>query len=153
MKSGVQGLAEIKANIAKIDNAMDAAVFNALLGGGKLIESTAKKLIAEVSQGKTVMRHRGKGTKPKRHVASKPGDAPNTDTGKLIRSIHTEPVPEQLAVYVGTAVNYAPHLEFGTKDGTLQPRPFLGPAYQQRRQEVVGLLAKAVKGALRGVAD
>lgn len=152
MKSRVEGLAELNANIAKIDDNVQAAAFNALIACGALIEGSAKKLIQTVSQGKQVMRHRGKGTKSKRHVASKPGDAPNTDTGALVRSVVTEPVPAQQAVYVGSALFYAPHLEFGTKDGKLQARPFLGPAYHARRQDVLTLVSKAVKGAIRGVA-
>ena len=56
-------------------------------------------------------------------------------TGNLRRSIHTEwsATPTRGEARVGPSVDYAPYLEFGTR--YMHPRPFLRPAFQNKKQE------------------
>ncbi len=61
----------------------------AVYKGGRLVQSTVIKSIKNQSVGETVTRIKP-GQAPSDHVASKPGDAPNTDTGELIRGIQIE---------------------------------------------------------------
>jgi HK97 gp10 family phage protein len=75
--------------------------------------------------------------------ASRPGDPPAPDTGTLRNSIAHEVVSSQ-RVRVGTNVEYAPFLEFGT--ARMAPRPFMRPALAMSRQQ----MADAIVAELRG---
>ena len=81
------------------------------------------------------------------HIAANAGESPNTDTGALIRSISTEITAT--SVFVGTSLEYAPWLEFGTID--MKPHPFLGKALVERQDDINKLFFNAVKGAMKGV--
>jgi hypothetical protein len=91
------------------------------------IARTAKKLVSQVGRGH-VYRRRGV-----THRASAPGDPPANDLGTLrsrIRPVRPTPARLSRAVEVYDLV-YAPALEFGTRDGRIKPRPFMGPAAQE----------------------
>ena len=78
------------------------------------------------------------------HVASAPGQPPAVDTGRLRSSIRTlKPNPGPLTRSVGTNVEYAPHLEHGTR--TMAARPFLGPAALEERANLVKELTEALR--------
>lgn len=82
------------------------------------------------------------------HQASAPGEAPAILFGQLSNSIDTEMVsPFSGRVY--SSAEHAPHLEFGTVDGTLEPRPFFGPAANEERPDYEGAM-RAVLGGLGG---
>ncbi len=93
------------------------------------------------------------------HIASAPGQAPAVDTGRLHASISTnfigsgskngpvgskalaedgvgEPANDSYAfkVVVGTRVDYAPGLEFGTR--SIAPRPFMRPAFEEMKSRM-----------------
>src|SRR5579883_1482086 len=51
-------------------------------------------------------------------------------TGNLKNSIQTT-IESELSTVVGTAVHYAPYVEFGTR--RMAPRPYLGPAAEAVR--------------------
>lgn len=50
---------------------------------------------------------------------------------------------DQVTVYAGTNVEYAPYMELGTKD--LDARPFLRPAMENFRGEIEQILEKCMK--------
>ena len=62
------------------------------------------------------------------HYPSLPDNPPNTDQGHLASTIGIDLDANKLGATISVTANYAAVLEFGNKDGTLQPRPFLGPA-------------------------
>ncbi len=64
------------------------------------------------------------------HQASAPGDGPAVDTGRLRQSIAVVRVADG-HYKVGTNVQYAPFLEFGTR--RMAPRPFMRPALEAER--------------------
>ena len=66
------------------------------------------------------------------HRASKPGDAPAVDTGRLVQSISAQQVTP-FHWRVGTNLEYALLLEFGT--AKIAPRPFMRPAAQALRSK------------------
>ncbi len=83
--------------------------------------------------------YRVAGTKQK-YTASHPGEPPAVRTGRLRNSIkfimlsrgtHVEGV-------VGTDVEYAPYLEFGTR--RMAPRRFLGVTFEQERMRIFSIL-------------
>ena len=78
----------------------------------------------------------------KDHTASAAGEAPATDTGKLISGITTEVkiMDKELVGMVkafaadGKGGNYATHLEFGTRK--MGARPFMQPALQKSEAKI-----------------
>lgn len=119
----------------KMGQAIDAGVFIT----AQDVRTDAIKSIQSLSTGKVVQRSRqGGGTYT--HVASNEGQAPNTDTGKLVASIAVE--KEKEANYlVGSNLEYASFLEFGTsKTG---PRPWLEPAMRKNIGELNKNISKA----------
>jgi HK97 gp10 family phage protein len=78
---------------------------------------------------------------PKRVVTvSKPGDAPNTDTGTLLKSIGWAVDEQNLVAEVGTNLKYAKFLELGTQD--MEPRPWLMPALERARPALIKIFRK-----------
>lgn len=65
------------------------------------------------------------------HQASAPGDPPAVDTGRLRQSIVALKI-EPGRWRVGTNLEYALYLEFGTR--RIAPRPFMRPAADKERQ-------------------
>ena len=139
----VEGMAELKKNLAKLEINFGKEIKDALIAGGLLVETQAKQNIQENSPGRQVTRYRNGGSK-KSHVAASAGESPNTDTGALIRSITTEVEGE--AVFVGTTIPYAPSLEFGTVN--MKPRPFLHKALVAKQSKINQLFIKAAKDAI-----
>lgn len=71
--------------------------------------------------------------KGKLHRASKPGDPPALDTGKLRDSYKTK-VISATEVQVGSDLDYAEMLEKGTS--RILPRPHILPGYERKRKEI-----------------
>lgn len=71
-------------------------------------------------------------------------------TGTLRRSIASEPGPGKMEVTIGTDVEYAPYLEFGTS--RMSPRPYLRPAIEETLPEIGNHLAKAIEAIIEGQA-
>lgn len=93
------------------------------------IHSHAVKSIAD-QKGDPAVRY-----KPRRNVTvSKPGDPPNTDTGRLAQSIQFEFENGGLVGIVGTSLKYGAWLEFGTQH--IKPRPWLRPAVRKTQSEL-----------------
>lgn len=101
-----------------------------------LVHATAIKGIQKASIGERVTRYN-----PKRNVySSKPGDPPNTDTGRLIQSIQFEFEEGGRIGYVGTNLKYGPYLEFGTE--RMAARPWLAPALQKAADKIADTIKK-----------
>ena len=78
-----------------------------------------------------------------RHQASAPGDPPAVDTGRLRNSIaHTRPQWNgwEVSAEVGTNVEYAAALEFGTS--RILPRPYMRPALEKARPRIEARLRR-----------
>jgi HK97 gp10 family phage protein len=70
------------------------------------------------------------------------GKAP-VDTGRLKNSLTHEVAMDEKAVYVGTNVEYAPYVEFGTYKQ--RPQPYLKPAIQNHMDEYKNILETELK--------
>ena len=68
------------------------------------------------------------------------------DTGTLRSSIVRE-VKGNIAI-VGTNVEYAPYVEYGTKRSRAQP--FLRPAIDRNRRRIIRMMAEKIRQAGRG---
>lgn len=104
-------------------------------------EMTATKYVEkldEISQGRRETRYN-----PTREViVSRPGDAPNTDTGFLKLRSGAEMQGSNKSVAYSSA-EYAEHLELGT--AKMAPRPALRPAFNETLDAVKALFEEAVK--------
>lgn len=145
MRIKVQGGEELRRNFDKLSKQFGKQVAEAAFKGGQVVRTDAIKSIQRVSNGKKVIRSRGKGNQYE-HTVSKPGDAPNTDTGRLAGSIQVEVRADD--VYVGTSVDYAPALEFGAAKNNLKARPFMFPALERNKEKIRDLLRKALEVVL-----
>lgn len=78
---------------------------------------------------------------------SVPGEPPRVQTGRLRASIthRLERSPEGPVGLVGTNVEYAPHLEFGTS--RMSPHPFLTPALEMNKADIEAAIAQAIREA------
>lgn len=83
------------------------------------------------------------------HQASAPGEAPATDTGHLANTIGIVMKAPTSGEVVAPA-EYAAPLEFGTDDGRIAPRPFIGPAVEDAEPGFIAACAAAVREGAEG---
>jgi HK97 gp10 family phage protein len=140
----VEGLAKIDKATKDVREAVAREINKALYASAKKVEAEAKRSIAE--GGKTGRTYTRGGIT---HRASAPGEAPATDTGRLVNSITGELVKDkggEAEVRAGGGVvNYARALEFGTTK--MAARPFLFPALEKSKGWIKGRLDAAVRKA------
>lgn len=120
----------------EINEAIDATAMNVHSDAVKSIQRGTKS-------GRTYRKY-----EPNReHQASAPGEAPSSDTGELAGSIQ---IIDRLDVaYVGSDLDYAEFLEFGTSD--MQERPWLRPAVEKNRLIFRKRLINAIKAARKRI--
>lgn len=106
----------------------------ALFTAGEMIQTEAQLSITRGAVS-------GKG-----HVPSRPGEAPNQDTGILGGNIETTRTGP-LAVQVSSNAPYSAPLEFGTSK--MAARPFMVPARDKMRPEAQRLVQQAMNRAVR----
>lgn len=109
-----------------------------LLAAAELTATKYAEKLDTISQG-----HRETRYNPTREViVSKPGDAPNTDTGFLkLRSGAEMQGPNKSAAY--SSAEYAEYLELGT--AKMAPRPALRPAFNETMEEVEAMFEEAFR--------
>lgn len=87
------------------------------------------------------------------HRASAPGEAPASDTGRLVASLTHTIAPDGLTATIGvhdvSRVKYAPALEFGTR--RMAARPFVVRALREKQEEVEQRVQQGVERAIAKV--
>lgn len=106
----------------------------------KAVQTSA--LLVEGTAKKSIQRGPKTGETYGNHIASAPGEAPATDTGTLASSVQHWIKDEGMTAEVGSYLEYAKFLEFGTVN--MEPRPFLFPALESNRRAIEKMLNKAV---------
>lgn len=114
-----------------------------------LIHETAVNMIQDNSTGVPQIRY-SNGRK-RVVLASRPGDPPNTDTGRLVQSIKFDFKDKGLVGRVGTNLRYGAYLEFGT--GKMAPRPWLSAAVRETSKQVGDIFKKAIRDVIKGVSE
>lgn len=66
------------------------------------------------------------------------------DTGRLRNSVTHNVFQKELAVQVGTNVEYSPYIEFGTSQG-MKPRPYIRPSIENHIDEYRQIIETALK--------
>ena len=117
----IEGLAELDIALKSFLLDTEKAIDDAVRITAVKVQKSAIKSIREPSMGTYVTRYTASG-KPYSHIASKEGESPNTDTGRLIKSISLDHHKGKKVAYVGTNVDYGFFLE------TVMNRPWLQPA-------------------------
>jgi HK97 gp10 family phage protein len=135
----VEGLEQVQRNMNALASKVGRATFDAGNKVAQMIRTTAVQSIQDVSQGEQTVRYTAGGN-PYIHTTSTPGGAPNTDTGTLVSSIQVEIKSDD--IYVGSRLDYAYHLEFGTS--VMQARPWLIPAVEANRSSATKEFSYAI---------
>lgn len=117
---------------------------------GKAVLATAVEMRADIvtsiQRGPASGRTYKKSNPTRTHTASAPGQPPMSDTGRLANSITFDRVGD-LTATVGSALNYAPWLEYGTS--RMAARPFFRPAIERMRPIYIGKLQDIIRRATR----
>src|SRR5690625_1543050 len=143
MKMRIEGLDELNAVLAKLPAGFKREATALVNRTAQNIRNTAVRSIHKRSPGGEEY----KKYNPRRsHVASAPGQPPNTDTGRLAGSIRAVMSGTPTAS-VDALADYAVHLEFGTRN--MAARPFMTPAVEAEREKyrkgINELTAKAAR--------
>jgi HK97 gp10 family phage protein len=128
-------------NQAELMARIQPAMARGVVKGVELVRNAAIRSIQQ--GGKTGRIYRRRGTT---HRASAPGEAPASDTGRLVNSITTTYNLEQLSGTVQAGTEYAPWLEFGTSK--MEPRPFMRPALMENAEAVLEGIASEIRAVL-----
>lgn len=142
----IQGDKKLLKAINKLYIDLDKATLQAVYGTAQRVRRTAIKSIQKETMGPWVKRSR-QGGGSYMHVASRPGNAPNTDTGRLVSSIQLEPLKPAHEMYVGTTLEYGKHLEHGTMN--MGERPWLHPSLEKNDETLYQELVKAVNRQIK----
>ena len=139
----IEGLEELNRSLARVSSKFESEATALVNRTAQNIRNTAVRSIQKQSpNGVTYEKYN-----PRRsHVASAPGNPPNTDTGRLVGSIRAVMSGTPTA-YVDALADYAVHLEFGTRN--MAARPFMTPAVEAERDKyrkgINDLTAKAAR--------
>ena len=116
---------------------------------GKAIVKTARASI-RISSGN----HIAYVIKGKVHWSSPPGTPPNKLTGDLARGITFEKkaTQKEISIIIISKDFKSLWLEFGTRDGRIAKRPFMGPAFRKHSPSFTKKAKKVIKRANRKIA-
>lgn len=109
---------------------------------GRIVYAAADKVRVEARRLIADGAVQGKG-----HVASAPGQPPNWDTGELANGIETIKGPKAMQASTSSTAPHSDPLENGTSK--MAARPFMTPAAQNTREEVVNDVANGVNDLIR----
>ncbi len=91
---------------------------------------------------KDSMRESSAGGRPR----SQPGEVPHVEHGDLKQKIDHETDRATLTSRTGTNLPYGKHLELGAPKANLKARPFIRPAVERERKNLIAIFAKPIKG-------
>lgn len=164
IKAEVVGMKAFKAHLGELPYDVAKEVRKAINQGALMVKSSAQLSIKRLSAGRVYVKAAakktksgkfGKGSKTKIHIASKPGDPPNMDTGNLWRNIRVSTGHNILGrgyfALVRAATPYATRLEYGGRDKRgvyIAPRPFMRPALKRNVGQIQGMIKAAIRKAL-----
>lgn len=137
----LDGSAEFQSALRRMSDDVRRQVGEEVMSVALDMQADVKRSIARGSKTGRVYR-RGNRT----HQASAPGQAPASDTGRLVNSIEFDKLG-MLSAAVGSHLVYALHLEYGTRK--MAARPFFRPAVEKMRKQFQKRLEIAVQRATR----
>jgi hypothetical protein len=132
VKPSIEGLAQMRAALASRQKELDAGIHEAVTKTGLWLHGD---IIKRYQRGPASGRVYTKYSPRRRHQASAPWQAPQTDTGRLAGGMTFRQLPD--GVEIVNRVKYARALEYGHKYRTGQrilPRPAWRPARYKAEQ-------------------
>ena len=129
---------------------MEKALERGIVQTANQVRNSAIKSIQNQTMGTYVRRSSQGGGSTYDHVASRQGDAPNTDTGALVNSIAVEKIKGVPVAFVGSGLEYSKYLELGTKH--MQPRPWLQPALDKNLSNLEKNIIKQARNMIKQAA-
>lgn len=142
----IEGKDELESKFKDIESDTPLAMRKAINASALMVKSSAQKSIQRRSPGEAYTRYSPKRT----GLASRPGDAPNTDQSTLVKNIKvstgTSIATKQYTAIVRSQAPHSKPLEFGTAD--MKARPFMKPALDKNRDKILKMVAQALRGAL-----
>jgi HK97 gp10 family phage protein len=145
----IKGYESLKKKLGALERESKAGSIEAVQKSVFLIHKTAVESIQDNGDGTPQVRYRN--GRRRTVLASRPGDPPNTDTGRLVQSIKFDFQNGGLIGRVGTNLRYGAYLEFGTSD--MAARPWLAPAIRETAKEVAKIFADSIRKVLKGVTE
>ncbi len=129
---GFENMDSLLKKFSRMENKLPDNMGNILLDAAITLKGAAQRSIQEKSSGGAQFRYRN-GVK-RSVMVSRPGDPPNSDTGRLVRSIKARKISlrEAAAGIFGQDAPYGKWLEFGTHK--MEARPWLRPAFHNSRK-------------------
>lgn len=140
----VEGVQELEKSMAALAKRYGVATAQGAIAAANLVRTEAVKSIQEVSEGEKTVRYNAEGN-GRQVTVSREGDAPNTDTGRLVSSIQVDATAK--FVFVGTSLEYGKWLEFGTRH--MNARPWLYPALERKRKEIQRIFTLKIEAVTR----
>lgn len=134
---------QVTDRLEKLDDVIAVEIKKAVQKAALMVEGAAKVKIQRGAKTGQVYA----GANGRLHQASAPGEAPATNTGRLVGSITHNIKDSGLTAIVGSDVEYAIHLEFGTRN--MGARPFLQPSVEENRQKIEKMFADAIKKGMK----
>lgn len=133
----------VKTNVKEVLESLSGdQLGRAVMAGAFVLETKIKvSMSASSHSGKMYAGHR----------ASAPGETPAVDTGNLVNSIKSELVSSSDTdawANVGTGVEYAEYLEFGTS--RMESRPYMRPAYDENVEQITETVKTWAKRQIDG---
>ena len=137
----IDGLDRIHKASARVREEISKELVKGLFVSAKRVEGDAKKSILN---GKKSGREYTRGSVT--HRASAPGQAPASDTGRLVNSINGDLDRGNKSATIRVAAKYGKPLEFGTSK--IAARPFLFPALEKNKKWIAERLNKGLVKAI-----
>lgn len=127
-----------KAWLAKLEKDVDAGI----AATGDFLAQTIQDQMP--GQGAAVVQGTGGDSGVRaRYTASSPGNPPGVRTNRLKGGISSNKTGKKMQRVVGTNVNYARHLEFGTVK--MAARPFMRPGFEAAKKPMLRVFLNTVK--------
>lgn len=146
----VEGLDKLAQANLRVQQSIIKELKIGLYASAQRVETEAKKSILSGKKTGHIYKLRSV-----QHRASAPGEAPASNTGRLVNSINSYlntlgTALESIVVAGRGVVKYAVMLEFGT--AKIAPRPFMLTAFEKSRQWIKDRLARAVNDGIKKAA-
>lgn len=127
---------------AEIERRIRAGAMQGVLVGAHAVLDTGTQKIQDGPKSGRVYRRRGVV-----HQASAPGEAPASDTGRLVGSGDVYADAATVSARINWASDHARALELGTE--SIEPRPFARPALQENADAIRAAVGERVAAALK----
>lgn len=150
----IVGLASLERKLRRLGPESTQVAKREIAAGALILQNAIRTAIASGSKSGRIYTRGGV-----QHQASAPGEAPATDTGRLLGSINVETSPDGLSASIGvtelTNVPYARRLEFGGMDSRgvfIAERPYIRPAWRENIKNIRNSIREALDKSIKAEA-